>query len=65
MLRREDPAFKKLVDDTMRAMIASGEMEKLYGRWFTQPIPPRGINMNFPASKELKDAFAKPNDDGV
>ena len=65
MLRRDDAPFKKVVDDTIRAMIASGELERLYGRWFTQPIPPKGVNLNFPMSKELKAAFEKPNDDGV
>jgi glutamate/aspartate transport system substrate-binding protein len=65
MLRREDAPFKQLVDDTIRGLIASGEMERLYGRWFQQPIPPRGTNLDFPMSKELKAAFEKPNDDGV
>jgi len=55
MLRRDDPAFKKLVDDTLIALIRSGEFEALYKQWFLSPIPPRGINLNAPMSKELQD----------
>lgn len=65
MLRKDDEPFKALVDDTIRSLIKSGELEKLYTRWFTQPIPPRGINLNFPISKELREAFDSPNDKGV
>lgn len=55
MLRRDDPAFKKLVDDTLAAMMKSGEFEALYRKWFLSPIPPRGINLNAPMSRELHD----------
>ncbi len=55
MLRRDDPAFKKLVDDTLVAMMKSGEFEALYKKWFQSPIPPKGINLNAPMSQELKD----------
>ncbi|MDB5899811.1 MAG: transporter substrate-binding protein [Ramlibacter sp.] len=55
MLRRDDPAFKKLVDDTLAGMMKSGEFEALYRKWFMSPIPPRGINLNAPMSKELAD----------
>ena len=55
MVRREDPAFKKLVDDTLAAMMRSGEFEALYKKWFQSPIPPKGINLNAPMSKELID----------
>lgn len=65
MFRRDDAPFKAVVDDTIRTMIQSGELERLYARWFTQPIPPRGINLNFPISKELREAFETPNDKGV
>lgn len=53
MLRKDDPAFKKLVDDTIVAMVQSGEFEALYKKWFQSPIPPKGINLNAPMSKEL------------
>ena len=55
MLRRDDPAFKKLVDDTLASLIRSGEFEALYKKWFQSPIPPKGINLNAPMSKELQD----------
>lgn len=55
MLRRDDPAFKKLVDDTLAGMMKSGEFETLYRKWFQSPIPPKGINLNAPMSQELKD----------
>ncbi len=55
MLRKDDPAFKKLVDDTLVGMIKSGDFQALYKKWFESPIPPNGINLNAPMSKELKD----------
>ena len=55
MLRRDDPAFKKLVDDTIAGLVKSGEFEQLYKKWFQSPIPPKGINLNAPMSKELQD----------
>jgi glutamate/aspartate transport system substrate-binding protein len=55
MLRRDDPSFKKLVDDSLAAMMKSGEFEALYKKWFQSPIPPKGINLNAPMSKELID----------
>lgn len=53
MLRRDDPAFKKLVDDTLAGLMKSGEFERLYRKWFQSPIPPKGINLNAPMSPEL------------
>ncbi len=55
MMRKDDPAFKKLVDDTLTAMIKSGEFETLYKKWFESPIPPKNINLNAPMSDELKE----------
>ena len=55
MLRRDDPAFKKLVDDTLAGLMKSGEFAKLYTKWFQAPIPPKGINLNAPMSQELID----------
>lgn len=55
MVRKDDPAFKKLVDDTLAGLMKSGEFEALYRKWFQSPIPPRGINLNAPMSKELID----------
>jgi glutamate/aspartate transport system substrate-binding protein len=53
MLRKDDPAFKKLVDDTIAGLMKSGEFTKLYTKWFQSPIPPKGINLNAPMSPEL------------
>jgi glutamate/aspartate transport system substrate-binding protein len=55
MVRKDDPAFKKLVDDTLAGMMKSGEFEALYKKWFQAPIPPKGINLNAPLSKELQE----------
>jgi len=55
MLRKDDPAFKKLVDDTLAQLIKSGQFEALYKKWFQSPIPPKGINLNAPMSKELQE----------
>ena len=55
MLRLDDPAFKKLVDGTLANLMKSGEFSKLYTKWFMSAIPPKGINLNAPMSKELID----------
>jgi glutamate/aspartate transport system substrate-binding protein len=62
MLRRDDPEFKKLVDDTMTKLFKSGEIEKIYNKWFMSPIPPKNINLNVPISDSLKKVFANPTD---
>ncbi|MBB6576630.1 glutamate/aspartate transport system substrate-binding protein [Comamonas odontotermitis] len=65
MLRNDDPAFKKLVDDTVAGMMKSGEMEKLYNKWFMSPIAPKGININYPLNAETRDAFEHPTSKGI
>lgn len=65
MLRREDPQFKALVDRAVGAVYKSGEIDKIYAKWFTSAIPPRNINMNFPQTAAIKEAFKNPNDKGV
>jgi glutamate/aspartate transport system substrate-binding protein len=62
MLRKDDPAFKKVVDDATAALYQSADGQKLYDQWFTQKIPPKGLNLNVPIGAELKKAFAKPTD---
>ncbi|MCW2478292.1 amino acid ABC transporter substrate-binding protein [Candidatus Symbiopectobacterium sp. NZEC135] len=62
MLRKDDPQFKKLVDDTIATLQTSGEAEKSFDRWFKQPIPPKDLNMNFDLSAEMKALFKAPND---
>jgi len=65
MLRKDDPQFKALVDKTITGVMKSGEINAIYAKWFTSPIPPKNINLNFPATPALKEAFANPNDKGV
>jgi glutamate/aspartate transport system substrate-binding protein len=65
MLRRDDPQFKALVDKTVGAVMKSGEINTIYAKWFTSPIPPKGINLNFPQTAPIKEAFKNPNDTGV
>jgi glutamate/aspartate transport system substrate-binding protein len=65
MIRKDDPQFKALVDKTVGGVMKSGEIDKIYAKWFTSPIPPKGINMNFPETPAIKDAFKNPNDKGV
>lgn len=54
MLRKDDPQFKALVDGVIANLMKSGEFDKLYKKWFESNIPPKGINLNAPMSKELK-----------
>ncbi len=62
MFRKDDPAFKKAVDDSIVAMMKSGELAKIYDKWFMQPTPPNNVRMNMPMSEALKAAIANPND---
>jgi len=62
MLRKDDPAFKKVVDAALTKALTSGEAEKIYTKWFMNPIPPKGLNLNMPLSDEMKAAFKAPND---
>ena len=62
MFRKDDPAFKKAVDDSVVAMIKSGEVAKLYDKWFMQPIPPSNTKVGLPLSDATKAAWAAPND---
>ena len=62
MIRKDDALFKKLGDDTIKTMIKSGEMAKLYDKWFMQPIPPKNVRVGLPPSASIKAAWATPND---
>lgn len=62
MVRKGDAPFKKAVDDAIVALYKSGEINKIYAKWFTQPVPPKGLNLNFPMSDELKELIANPTD---
>ncbi len=65
MLRKDDPQFKALVDKTITGVMKSGEVNKIYAKWFLNAIPPKGVNMSFEESQALREAFANPNDKGV
>jgi glutamate/aspartate transport system substrate-binding protein len=65
MIRKDDPAFKKAVDDSIKAMMKSGEIAKLYDKWFVQPIPPTNTRVGLPATEATKFAWANPNDKPV
>jgi glutamate/aspartate transport system substrate-binding protein len=64
MLRRDDPAFKKVVDAAMVAIYKSGQINAIYDKWFLKPIPPKGINLNLPMSASFKKVVANPTDSG-
>ena len=65
MLRKDDPAFKKAVDDSITAMMRSGDLAKLYDKWFMQPIAPTNTRVGLPLSDATKAAWAAPNDKPV
>lgn len=62
MLPKDDPAFKKVVDQEMRRLIQTGEAQRLYARWFQLPIPPKNITLDLPMPALLRDAFRFPSD---
>ena len=62
LFRKDDPAFKKAVDESLRKFMQSGGAEKLYTKWFMSPIPPKNANLNLPMSDTLKQLFREPND---
>src|SRR5512134_2732078 len=64
MLRRDDPAFKKVVDGAVRNLYKSGGINAIYEKWFLKPIPPKGVNLNVPMSAPFKKVVANPTDSG-
>lgn len=62
MLRKDDPAFKRVVDAAIAKLMTSGQIEPIYRKWFLGPVPPKGINLNYPLSGEMKQLFKAPND---
>ncbi len=65
MIRKDDPAFKKAVDGSISGMMKSGEIAKMYDKWFVQPIPPSNTKVGLPVSEATKLAWANPNDKPV
>jgi glutamate/aspartate transport system substrate-binding protein len=64
MLRRDDPAFKKVVDAAMVSIYKSGAINAIYDKWFLKPIPPKGVTLNVPMSAAFKKVVANPTDSG-
>jgi glutamate/aspartate transport system substrate-binding protein len=64
MLRRDDPAFKKVVDGAVTRLYKSGQINAIYAKWFLKPVPPKGINLNVPMSAQFKKVVAAPTDSG-
>ena len=62
LFRKDDPAFKKAVDDSLIKMMKSGEVAKVYDKWFMQPIPPKNMSLNLVMSDTLKKLLQEPND---
>lgn len=64
MLRRDDPQFKKVVDDAILGLFKSGGINQLYAKWFLSPIPPKNVNLNWPMTEQMKAVIRKPTDSG-
>jgi glutamate/aspartate transport system substrate-binding protein len=62
LMRKDDPRFKALVDRSLTELMQSGEALKIYRRWFQSPIPPKGLNLNWPAPEALLELYRSPND---
>lgn len=65
MFRKGDPAFKALVDETLTQLMKSGEIQEIYAKWFTRPVPPNNVNLNFPMGSAVREAYSKPNNRGI
>ena len=65
MFRKNDPQFKAVVDNSLKNLMKTGEINKIYTKWFTKPIPPKNVNLNLPMSPKLKEAIKNPTDKGV
>lgn len=62
MQPKDDPEFKKLVDETIVGLMKDGSLQKLYTKWFESPIAPKNVNLNWPMSEQLKKSIANPTD---
>lgn len=65
MYRKDDPKFKALVDRVVGGLMKSGEMDSLYKKWFLSPIPPKGMNINYPMNDDTREAFKNPSSKGI
>ena len=65
MIRKDDPEWQTFVNKVIGGLMKSGEIRKLYSKWFQTPIPPKGINLNLPVSDRLEQLFRNPSNEGV
>ncbi len=63
-VRKDDAAYKKVVDAAVANLYKSGQINPIYEKWFLKPVPPKGINLNVPVGGALKKVFANPTDSG-
>lgn len=61
MLRKDDPQFKALLNETTRELYGSSRISELYTKWFESPVPPSGVNFRYPMPAALKHAYANPS----
>jgi glutamate/aspartate transport system substrate-binding protein len=64
VLRKDDPAFQKVVARAVTGLFQSGEINRIYDKWFTKPIPPKGLTLGLPMSVQLVRAVAQPTNSG-
>ena len=64
MLRKDDKAFKAVVDKAMTDIYKSGQINAIYTKWFEKPVPPKGVNMNLPMTAAFKKVVANPTSSG-
>ena len=62
MIRKDDAPFKKLSDHVITGLMKDGSINTMYAKWFQQPVPPKGLNLDFPLSEDMKTLFKNPND---
>ena len=61
LVRKNDPAFLKAVNDSIARQANDGTLAKLWDKWFIQPIPPANVAVGLPLSDATKNAWANPN----
>ena len=65
MIRRDDPQWQEFVNKVIGGLMKSGEIRKIYAKWFQAPIPPKGVNLNVPISTKLEGLIKNPNNEGA
>ena len=65
MIRKDDPQWQNFVNKVISGLMKSGEIRKIYAKWFRAPVPPKGVNLNVPVSPQLERLFKNPNNEGA